>query len=471
MAVATIPSSTGPATLPDVGTLAYNGVRFSSLFASKATATPIADDAKRTLKCVEVVIQAEGVVTLPDGATTTDNEMDDLRQKLGQQAGALLYSGKGLGTLAVNVPGGSVWDVEWGPVPQVLDFKPLGGSRSALVSFRIVTRMIPAAFQAQIVGKAQPSDTALVLQWNYGITITYDEEGYLGYAAQGVLEIPLTRTAQEARDVAVTVDAFRGAWLDFPTDLTRFRETRRQFGHSPDRRTCKWEIAAEEIPPMGLPPGCTNARGTMSVRDVKLGKGAGGVMTGVRWGVSLRATYTVRPDESQYIAALAFYALLWFRMQCSTYAIVPPEATKANAAQNPLINRPPQGPPAGNVGLAGINPETNTVRIWNILLKNANPAPANKMAAILTGFSFDEGLYLDSKTITFQASWWVMTTFPALFRATGAWRWLEGSAGGSLWAQSVSDIMGFRSWSKAELDPDFDAVVDLGFTDGPPLTR
>ncbi len=470
MAVETIKSQTGPATLPDVGSLIYNEVKFSCLFRSHATANPIPDEAKRTVKCVEVTIEAEGVVTLPDGAATTDDEMDFLRRQLSQQAGALRYRGKGFGTLSVNWPGGDSWDVEWGPVPQVLDFKPLGGSRSAMVSWRVVTRLAPSDLSSQISGVAQPSNTALVLQWNYAITRTYDEQGYTGYAARGVLEIPLTRNSQDARTVSLTVDNFRKKWLDFQPDLEIYRVTRREFGYSEDRRTVKWEFACEEIPPMGLPPGCTDARGTMSVRDVKLGKGNSGTMTGIRWSVSLRATYTVRPDESQYIAALAFYSLLWFRMQCSAYAIIPPTSGAGNALQQPILRTSPQGPPAGNVGLAGIPRDTKAVRIWNALLMNASSLPpGRKPAAIMTGFGFDEGLYLDSKTMTFGASWWITTTFPALLRATGVWRWLEGSAGGTLWAQSMRDIMSSSSWLTGQVDPNLDAVVDLGFAGAPPL--
>lgn len=469
MPVETVGSQTGLATLPDIGSLIYNEVKFSALFHSTASATPVSDEAKRTVKDVEITIEAEGVVTLPDGKNTTDDEMDFLRTKLSQQAGALRYRGKGFGTLSVNWPGGDSWDVAWGPEPQVLHFQPLGASRSANVSFRVVTRISQEKFAEQILGTAYPKTTKIVCQYNYGITLSYDDEGYAGFRAQGTLEIPMTRTSQDARSVQTTVDAFRQRWLDFQVDLTRWRPTRRNFDYSRDRRTCQWEFAAEELPSMGLPPGCTSARGTMSVRDVKLGGKGGGILTGIKWGVSLRATYTVRPDEDRNVAFLAFYALFWFRYQCSRYGKIPKLAGAQNTLQQPILRGPPQGPPAGNVGLAGIPRDTSTIRIWNTLLKNAQQPPASECKAFVTGFSFDEGLYLDSRTISFQASWWVITTFSALLGATGVWRWLDGSAGGTLWAQSVKDIMGWRSWGANALDPKLDVVVDLGFAGTPPL--
>src|SRR4029077_3952686 len=104
-----------------------------------------------------------------------------------------------------------------------------------------------------------------VLQFNWGYELTYEAERHSSYCIRGTLEISLPRTTQESRAVQTTVDDFRKRWLDLETDLTVFRVVRRHFSYSRDKRQVEWEFACEELPPMGIPPGCTSARGMFSV--------------------------------------------------------------------------------------------------------------------------------------------------------------------------------------------------------------
>src|SRR6266850_6441953 len=107
----------GEAVLPDIGTLAYNGVVFNSLFKSKVRGTAIKDVASRTVKYVQWVIDVEGFVTLdsPLNDLTIDRQMTEIKTRLNQQAGVLSYAGRGLGQVVVNQPGGFLRDVAWGP--------------------------------------------------------------------------------------------------------------------------------------------------------------------------------------------------------------------------------------------------------------------------------------------------------------------------------------------------------------------
>lgn len=454
-------SDTGVAPLPDVGLLDYNGVTFSCLYTSSVNGGPVPDEAGRVTKYVEYEISVEGIVTLDIVGATTDALWVGLRALLTQPGAPLYYVGKGFGPLAVNVPGGQIWDVAWGPMPKLLFFQPLGGSKSALIRWQCLVRIPEVAASTLLTG--QPRDVSRVLQFNYALSLTFDEEGYTGWSARGTLEVPMTRTARDARDLQITVDAYRSRWLDLQVDLTQFRVVRRNFEYSRDRRTIEWEYQVEELPPMGLPPSCTLARGTMSVRHRR--RQGGTVAAGITWNCSLRCTYTVRKDADQRVALEAFYALLWFRMQSSARAgDVPPLNNPDNGPQQPAANGQPQGPPQAQQAAAAAG--TGALPGWARLMASAQ-AP-QKASAFLTDFGWDEGLYLDSKSITFQASWWMIAPFVNVFRAAGTWRWLDGSAGGSQWAQSVQDMMGWASWLVNRVDEKADALIDVGNVNGPP---
>src|SRR5438132_1096041 len=95
MALPTTNFTTGPATLPDVGHLIYNGCTFSPLFGTNLSGTAVEDEAKRTVKIMEYVLTADGYATMPDGATDINGVMTTLQSLLTAQGGALVYQGRG----------------------------------------------------------------------------------------------------------------------------------------------------------------------------------------------------------------------------------------------------------------------------------------------------------------------------------------------------------------------------------------
>jgi len=275
--------STGQTLLPDIGTLAYNGVTFGPYFTTNFAGVPIKDAANRTVKFMEYTLHVEGYVTLGEGDTTTDNIMSVLQTLLNQQGGKLTYTGKGFCNLVID-GSGLLKDVAWGPVPETFDFQPLGAGRSAKVIWAVKFR-IPY----QKPGKANP-----VLQFNEETSVGYDDEGFVHLSIRGTLEIPLTRATVNSRTINQTVDDFRGIFLNRLVsvqgggiDLTLFRVTKREFNVSRDKRTMEWQFEAEELPYMDLPEGCISARGTFDIKPARAGEGL------VMWYCSLRATYTI----------------------------------------------------------------------------------------------------------------------------------------------------------------------------------
>lgn len=457
MSLPTIDFSTGPATLPSVGTLEYNGCTFSPLFETQVSGNAVKDIAQRTVKYMDYSITVDGYVTLPDGDAIIDSPMRTLRDLLTAQGGTLIYEGRGM-DLVVNPVGGAAGkrDVTWGPLPELLEFQPLGAGRSAKVRWRVSTRVpewpepvaakpgggpgaelraVPGAPAAG--GKAPVRGKIAVgrlLQFNYDTSVTYKEDGYSILSMKGTLEIPMTRAPnQKTRTVPATADDMRilvETRLMQGIDLSRFRVINRDFQVSRDKRTLEWTVQVEEKAYMDLPPDCSVARGSYSVRPAKAGLGL------CLWLCTLRGTYTVRRDRPRRIAWFQFLLMLKCRMSQSRLGIIP----ALNGNQNPGRE---------------VAPEKIDEPIKQI---------SQGRKAFLMDLSADEGLYLDSKTITFSATWRLVTSFSHILLASGLWRKVEeeNEQGENLWAISMKDVQGSQSWLPNRLDPKLDVIIDFG---------
>lgn len=432
MVVTTTSYTTGPSTLQDVGTLQYNGCLFSPLYETTVSGTIVKDAAGRTTKWMEYLITADGYVTLPVSATSITGTMDVMRGLLTAQGGALVYKGRGC-DIVVNPAGAlansviAAYDLAWGPVPELLEFQPLGGGLSAKIRWQVKVRISELIPNTDATTKAGLANLPL-LQFNYETVVSYAEDGYSSMSVKGTVEIPMTRVpSQKTRTLSFTADDVRGI-LDTKIftgiDLSLFRVTKRDYNVSRDKRTMEFDVGVEETPYMGLPPNCTLARGNFSVRPSKQGAGL------CNWLCTLRGTYTVRGDGARRLAWFSFLNLLRLRMAYAAFANI---TFKGN--QNPGIGILPR-----KQELVGAK------RAW------------------LIDFSVDEGLYLDSKTVGFSATWRLITTFSHILLASGLWRKLDevDGTGKNLWATSMKDVQGSKSWLENEIDPSMDIIVDFG---------
>ena len=474
MAVSTINFHTGPSTLPDTGVLSYNGCIFSPLFYTSVSGAMVKDNANRTIKYMKYVLSADGYVTLPAGAASVNGVMGVLKELLTKQAGTLVYQGRGF-DLVINPAGpGGRKDAAWGPIPELLEFQPLGGGKSAKVQWKVTVCVPEVPLSTSTDFRTDPRGritAGRVLQFNYETGVDYAEDGYSSLSIRGTLEVPMTRTpTQTTRTLTYSADSFRQyieAQIGAGIDLSRFRITHRKFDVSRDKRTLEWEFVAEEKPYMDMPPDCSIARGTYNVRPAKAGMGL------VEWLCTLRATYVVRGDRPRRVAWLAFLALLRLRMAESRLGNVP---LVQGGLQNPPSYVPSPIPgPVGPIydALRGAG------RFWSDTMKNRNRLTSESRNAWLIDFSFDEGLNLDSKTISFSATWRMITTFSHILIASGLWKKLPedhsaagsvigGGAlvglgrGGNIWATSMRDVSGSQSWMPNRLDPSLDIIVDFG---------
>lgn len=469
--------TTGSSPLPDIGILFYNGCIFSPLYETKISGTVVKDDAQRTTKYMEYMITADGYVTLTGDDTSIDSAMIDMRKLLTAQGGHLIYKGRGC-DIEVNsiIPNIGSRDVAWGPIPELLEFQPLGAGRSAKIQWQVKIRIpeIKKAIKGEIVGYA----FAQLLQFNYETTVSYGEDGYSTLTTKGMLEVPLTRTPKQTdRKLPETADAMRSFIEESVMtgiDMTRFRLTRREINLSRDKRTIEWSITAEEKPYMDLPSDCTLARGGFTVRPARAGMGL------ASWLCSLRATYTVRRDRPRRMAWLMFLSLLRLRMNQSKIIDFIKKSDKITKILDEIkkfksTNPKPSANPNTDIGERYSKMYGDILRALENKLNNAKDIETKRIA-LLIDFSVDEGLYLDSKTTTFSATWRIVVPFEMILLASGLWVKLpedtekrlahegrDGKLTTNLWKISMDDINGMNSWQKNKADPKLDIIVDFGY--------
>ena len=404
--MATFNFTTGPSTLPDVGILSYNTCEFSPLFESQVSGVFVTDAAGRTTKEIEYTITVDGYVTLPDGELNIETTMLRLEELLSAPAGTLIYSGRSL-ALVVNGPGGLV-DVAWGPIPEILEIVTMGAGRSAKIKWTVKTRVPPA------VGKSS-ARLGPVLQFCWDTSVSYDEAGYSSLRISGIVEIPLTRFSPTDRTLDKTVDDFRDKFpgkLLATIDLTRFRVVQRDFRVSKDKRTLEFDVEAQELSWMAMPPDVTLARGQFTFKPAKTGMGL------CNWLCTLSCTYTVRKDLPRRIAWLAFLALLRIRMQQGNiHGVAPPPSGPPTPGVGTIVAAALT--PGGTVGLVLSTTLTNMAR-WRQIIRPQPLAPTRKV--FLVDFNGGEGLYTEAKTVTFSATWRLVTIFSEILLASGLWK-------------------------------------------------
>lgn len=178
------------------GIVSYNGYAFPPALSSGVTVVPEYDDAGRTVKYITVAISIKFIHTdtsadiTQAGIPGTSYEQlspviaTDLRTRLSQPCQTLMFTAQGFGDFIVNgVSAGSVQDVDYGPKPQVLEWKPLGGGNAAEVEWLCTTR-IPAC-----------SKIGPFIQLSYNISWGIDDTGFIFKTVEGFVEIPSTRSA------------------------------------------------------------------------------------------------------------------------------------------------------------------------------------------------------------------------------------------------------------------------------------
>jgi hypothetical protein len=193
---------------------------------------------------------------------------------------------------------------------------------------------------------------------------------------------------------------------------------------------------------MGLPTGVTTARGRYRVEPEEPGQ-----LGFIRWRCALSASYNVPIGQPRRTAHWAFLSLMLYRMVQSAFGkTLGQPNTTANPAQQQMGTSPL------SIAYQQLLTKFNTGRY----------VTASTVVPIMTHFAIDEGLYLDSRTVSFEASWRLITDFASILVASGVWTENADSQDRNAWATSVASIMGWRGSMAGRINAGGLAIVDLG---------
>lgn len=298
----------------------YNGVSLG-VYRSEISAKPEYDEAGRTITCVAYTITITGYLLPGDGfvdaGETTDATMADYRKRLGKPGGKLRYLNKGFGDLVVNE--GGVWDVEWGPKPELLSFVPIGNDQAAFVTIRITTK-IPDCKDA----KYQYD----IMEFNYDEQYSIDQNGDQQITIKGHLKIPMTRAGITDRRLTDHVDRYREK-LQFEPPLG-FQRISQDYSVSSDKRKLTFSIVDKQIP-VPMPPGVSAIDASHSVSSKLMG-GTGFV----RWQNNVKASITL-PAGIPRERSLAIFLYIVGQKIAASGASIPGVSSVTEMIRGPIL--------------------------------------------------------------------------------------------------------------------------------------
>lgn len=223
----------------DTSLIRYNGFTFNSSAQATVASEPVKDDANRTVIYRKVTITVRAVIA---DDTSTDGSLENIRNKLSEAGQALTFTNQGFGDdLQINTAGGQK-DVMWGPLPQVVNWKPIGSLRACEIEWAVVVHLSPC----------EQKDRGL-MAFNFSVDYAIDDRGMTTRTTTGYLQIALTRRGKKAPD---TADSYRH--LIAPTIPTSYKRSQ-SFTLSADKSRLDFSVVDTQInSPNPYPPGVVN---------------------------------------------------------------------------------------------------------------------------------------------------------------------------------------------------------------------
>ncbi len=159
----------------------YNDWEFSPAASLLITNEFISDDADTITTCHKLMITVKDFVVPSSTCGIIEDEMEDIKSRLGRKGMALILGNVGYGTsLIVNDPGetGSTWDIKAGPKPRVVSWEPIGNTASAHITWQCEVNLSPCL-----------SNFEGVSEFNYSIIHSLNDRGYTTATKSGYLRI------------------------------------------------------------------------------------------------------------------------------------------------------------------------------------------------------------------------------------------------------------------------------------------
>lgn len=278
----------------------YNNFRFPLETETVSLAVhPEPDTSNRTRQYCRIAITLKSTLGQSNQAEgkTTDDDMEAIRILLTTQGGALVYKGVGFGDLSVNVDPDGMRDVKWGPIPRMLQWKPLGQRACEIIW--LVETMVPLCEEATY--------QYALMEWAWSLTVTVDRSGYSTRTYAGHISIPQTRRTVSDRTLSDSADGYLEQIS--PPLLPGYRRIRGPWSLSTDKCRGDFSFVDEEMPANMPPPGCIDVQMSHSLHTDSL--------YSLKWVGSLRGTYEVSKDHAKEIALEHFLAVVEDRIRRS----------------------------------------------------------------------------------------------------------------------------------------------------------
>ena len=164
------------------GTLSYNGFTFSHVWRKDIDSSFVYDDSGRAVKWVAHTLTLSGLVYADDEATEATS-MDSMRTKLSAPGKKFTMTGHGYGDLTIG-GNANTKDANFGPLPKVISYAPLGGGICWEVVWQVTWHVNPCESRSNIWG---------IVAFNYVTNYDYDHRGICTRATSGTAEIEQSR--------------------------------------------------------------------------------------------------------------------------------------------------------------------------------------------------------------------------------------------------------------------------------------
>jgi len=403
------------ALLSAVGTATYNTITLNCLHNTRITATPIHDEARRTIVAWRHLLYVEAWIRVGDYAagSTTDTDLDALKAKLLQPAGQLTFTSKGYGNVTVNVSGAK--DVMWGPMPTVFEWVPIG-NQGALIHWGLEW-IAPVCN-----GTTRYTREIMAFNWDYQCVL--DQQGLSTRTISGYAEIPMTRFSAGSKLLPDMSDEYREQVAKNFEPVPIGFKRQASYHVSKDKRRLDFTLTDTEIPSQNpLPEGVTDAPIHASLSTAARGK------TGIfmEWYWRMHGSITVAPQMPTAFAWSKFLVYLNDRLR------------------------------------------------W--LKNNQNLIPTDRAGQIiLIPTRFEWGEEVNGLTSTFSVEYYIMSGavqgsagLASVLRASGLWKPIEGPDW-LRWRNSMAalGVSTPRGSANLFLSAQHDAIVDLCVGDSAP---
>lgn len=277
---------------PPGSLILYNGHTFSNAAnTTEFRATPVYDQAGRTITHTVFSITIEDYIT----GRPAEKRTEDVLSRLLQPAAGFIYRGRGTGGVNINFGGKS--DMVWGPKPQMVSVKPLGGGNAVKITWQIQFATLNCGDAQTLPGGA--------MAYNFKVTWEVDKSGYTKRIYSGHLIIAATRDNQPDRRILHSADEYREEIT--PPLLEGYRRLPGTFTLDEAKTRLDFSIVDEQLPPNVPPPGVIDASITHDYSTPKV--------MGQTWSVNFEGEYELARGTHPSVAYKAFAALLKSRLE------------------------------------------------------------------------------------------------------------------------------------------------------------